>query len=133
VKPLGYKAAHTSASNAEVKNEWVYKSTHPRALMKYTLTNLPVAFVVYIMFCKASIYFFAKQINIYYRQQSAVSIKPHARPGSCRGSVRIYERPAEKLEGIISSSFVSRFSRIALEEPKILPVSNAVPGGTKLQ
>jgi len=48
------------------------------------------------MFRKANIYFFVKQINIYYRRQSAVSIKSQARPGSCRRSARIYERPAAR-------------------------------------
>jgi len=36
VKPPGCKAAHKS--NAEVKNEWRYKSTPPYALMKYILS-----------------------------------------------------------------------------------------------
>ena len=38
MKLLAYKAAHTSASNAEFNNEWRYKSTPPYALMKYTLS-----------------------------------------------------------------------------------------------
>jgi len=78
-------------SNAEVKNEWSYKTTPPFALMKYIETNLNLAFVVGIMFCRANMYFFVKQIIIYYRRQSAVCIKPHTRPRYSRGSARIYK------------------------------------------
>ena len=48
--PPGCKTAHTC--RADVKNEWSCKSTPPCALMKHTLTNLTLPFVVQKMFCK---------------------------------------------------------------------------------
>jgi len=66
-----------------------------------------------MMFRKANIYFFVKQLNIYYRRQSAVSIKSQARPSSCRRSARIYERLAARAWGTCRFFCVQREQHIS--------------------
>jgi hypothetical protein len=93
VKPPGCKAApHVQQM---LRMSW---AVNPRFLLPPWSTHRQFTFtsMVLVTYCSANIYFFVKKINIYCRRQPAVSIKRHARPGSCRGSVRIYERPAAR-------------------------------------
>jgi hypothetical protein len=94
VKPPGCKA--TPHVQQMLRMSW---AVSPRFLLPPWSTDGQFTFtsMVLVTFCSANIYFFVKQINIYYRRQSAVSIKRYVRPGCCRGSVRIYERPAARL------------------------------------